>query len=181
MKKSTSKKYPETEIEPCARFRAVWSVGRMQKTAACQWQKEQLLEARRKWEARRRSWCLNTLEGRKRAVLSNVRTHVEASVPFMEPIPKRAQLMETTILNVESCSTIASAPPPLSLPPHPTSSATYPRPWAEFVRQVKNPAPIVQPHKPQKRRQSDSMEWKRIIEDRTELRAGTGWKSCFYC
>ena len=33
MKISTLKKYPETEIEPCARFRAVQSVGRMRKTA----------------------------------------------------------------------------------------------------------------------------------------------------
>ena len=137
--------HPSTSPPPPSSATPVW------KQVACQWWKEQLLEARRKWEAQQRSWCSNTLEGRKGEALSNVKTCVEVSVPFMEPIPKCARLMGTAISNVESCSTTASVPPPLSPPPCLTSSATCPQPWAELVRQVKNPAPVVQLCKPQKR------------------------------
>ena len=108
-------------------------------------------------------------------MLSAVRIHTEASVPFREPIPKHAQLMETAILNVESCSTTASAPPPHSFPPHPTSSATYPRTWVELVRQVKSPAPIMQPRRPQKQQQDDNKAWRRIIEDRMRFVQRKRW------
>ena len=121
------------------------------KQIACQWQKEQLLQARKKWEAQWKSWCLSTSEERREAALSAARIHAEVSVPFQAPTPKHARLTETTISNVESCSITASVPPPLSSPPHPTFSTTYLPSWGELVRQVKSPAHTMLLHRPQKR------------------------------
>ena len=113
------------------------------KQVACQWWKEQLLEVRKKWEAQQRSWCSNISEGRRETALSAVRTHGEASAPFMAPTPKRARLMGTITLSVGHCSTSVSTTRPPSSPPHQTSSATYPLSWRELVEQVKNPVPVV--------------------------------------
>ena len=141
---------------------------------ACQWWREQLLEARKKWEARWKSWCLNISEEKRETALSVARTHAEASVPFTAPTPKHARLMGTAISNVESCSTSVSVPPPPSSPPCPTSSVTYSQPWRKLVRQVEGPTPMMQPHRPQKWQQCKDEEWKKITEDRCKVRKGEG-------
>ena len=82
--------------------------------------------------------------------------------------------MGTAISNVGSCSTTESAPPPLLLPPCLTSSATYPQSWVELIREVKNPAPVMRPRRPWKRRQPEEEEWKTLKEDRCEVHGGGG-------
>ena len=142
---------------------------------ACQWWKEQLLKARRKWELQRKSWCSNTSEGKRDATSSDARIHAEASVPFVAPTPKCARLMETIISNVECCSTSVSAPPSPSSPPCLTSSATYPQPWGEFAKWTKNPTPMTPLHRPRKWRRIEDQEWKELRKDRCEVhdKAGT--------
>ena len=158
--------HPSNSPPPLSSVTPVW------RQIAHQWWKEQLLKVRRKWELRQRSLCSNILEGKRETVLSVARICAEASVPFTAPTPKHAQLMDTTISIVESCSMNANAPHPPSSPPCPTSSTTYPQPWEELVRQMKNPTPVMQPRRPRKRRQSDHKGWKRIIEDGTEVHTG---------
>ena len=145
---------------------------------ACQWQKEQLLEARKKWEAQWRSWCSSTSEGRRETALSAVRIHKEASVPFAAPTPKHAQLMGTVTLNVGRCSMSVSAPPPPSSLPRPTSSVNYPPPWRELIGKVKSPTPATQPHRPWKRRRPEDKEWRELREDRCEVHKGEGRGRC---
>ena len=146
------------------------------KQVACQWWKEQLLEARRKWEARQRFWCSNTSEERREAALSVVRIREEASVPFMVPTLKRARLMETDTWNAEHCSTNASVTRPPLLPPHRTSSATYPPSWEALVKQVKSPMSMTQARRPRKRQRPEEEEWKKLREDGCEVhdRGGMG-------
>ena len=127
------------------------------KLIAHQWQREQLLKARGKREAQQRFLCLH-ISGRREKASFSARTQLKVSVPFMVPTPKCARFTESIISTVECYFMDASVPPPLSSPPHPTSSATYPRSWVELTRQMRNHMPTTQQQKSRKWQWSEGEE-----------------------
>ena len=135
---------------------------------------EEAATRRKKWEAQRRSWCLSTSEERRGTPLFAVKTHEEASVPFVAPTPKHVRLMGTATLTAERCSMSVSVPPPPSSPSRLTSSTTFPPPWKELMVQVKSPAPAMWPRRPWKRQRPEDEEWKTFKEDRCEACEGEG-------